>query len=66
MNEAYVFTIILIIVAVIAVVAFIVGVIAKYKENKDKRKQKESICQQASYHILRRRHSIDEQKRTGL
>ena len=40
MNEAYVFTIILIIVAVIAVVAFIVGVIVKYKENKDNANKK--------------------------
>lgn len=35
MNEAYVFTIILIIVAVIAVVAFIVSVIIKYKQDKE-------------------------------
>jgi len=40
MNEAYVFTIILIAAAVIAVVAFIVGVIIKYKENKDNANKK--------------------------
>ena len=40
MNEAYIFTIILIAVAVIAVIAFIVGVIVKYKENKDNANKK--------------------------
>ena len=40
MNEAYIFTIILIVVAVIAVIAFIVGVIVKYKENKDNANKK--------------------------
>jgi hypothetical protein len=35
MNEAYIFTIILIAAAVIAVIAFIVGVIIKYKQDKD-------------------------------
>ena len=40
MNEAYVFTIILIAAAVIAVVPFIVGVIVKYEENKDNANKK--------------------------
>jgi hypothetical protein len=40
MNEAYIFTIILIAAAVIAVIAFIVGVIVKYKENKDNANKK--------------------------
>ena len=40
MNEAYIFTVILIAVAVIAVIAFIVGVIVKYKENKDNANKK--------------------------
>ena len=40
MNEAYIFTIILIAAAVIAVIAFIVGVILKYKENKDNANKK--------------------------
>ena len=40
MNEAYIFTIILIVAVVIAVIAFIVGVIVKYKENKDNANKK--------------------------